>query len=197
MLLARRDTVREVPAERSEQAELAGLPAGIAARLRYGCFLEEDVYAYDPEFFGINAQEAPWVDPEHRLPSEVAWEALEHAGLPVNGLSGPTGMFFGIYQKDYMQRMQRPLEEVNAYAMYTGRPDSCPLALAATRHLHRRRPQRRRHHDHSPGPHRHHPGNPAAPQTGGRPRPRVRGTDRRALHTPGTVARHTATHRLP
>ncbi|MFC8538154.1 SDR family NAD(P)-dependent oxidoreductase [Streptomyces sp. NPDC057249] len=121
LLLARRDTSREVPGERWRQSELAGLPAQVADRLRYGCFLDDDVYAYEPEFFGINAQEAPWVDPEHRLLSEVAWEAIEHAGIPVRRLSGtPTGMFFGIYQKDYMVRVQRPLEEVNAYAMYTG-----------------------------------------------------------------------------
>ncbi|WP_073729995.1 type I polyketide synthase [Streptomyces sp. CB02414] len=121
LLMSRRETVREVPAERWEQAELAGLPAQVAARLRHGCFLDDDVYAYDPEFFGINAQEAPWVDPEHRLLSEVVWEAVEHAGIPAQRLSGtPTGMFFGIYQKDYMLRVQRPLEEVNAYAMYTG-----------------------------------------------------------------------------
>ncbi|MGP2438642.1 SDR family NAD(P)-dependent oxidoreductase [Streptomyces sp. JW3] len=121
LLMARRETVREVPGERWEQAELAGLPAQVADRLRYGCFLDDDVYAYEPEFFGINAQEAPWVDPEHRLLSEVAWEAIEHAGLPAQRLSGTaTGMFFGIYQKDYMLRVQRPLEDVNAYAMYTG-----------------------------------------------------------------------------
>ncbi|MEV3993846.1 type I polyketide synthase [Streptomyces sp. NPDC049837] len=121
LLLARRDTVREVPAERWEQEELAGLPTQVSARLRYGCFLEDDVYAYEPEFFGINAQEAPWVDPEHRLLAEVVWEAVEHAGIPVHRLSGtPTGMFFGLYQRDYMLRVQRPLEEVDAYAMYTG-----------------------------------------------------------------------------
>ncbi|MEV2253492.1 type I polyketide synthase [Streptomyces sp. NPDC050147] len=121
LLMARRETVREVPEERWGKAELAGLPAQVADRLRYGCFLDDDVYAYEPEFFGINPQEAPWVDPEHRLLSEVTWEAIEHAGIPAQRLSGtPTGMFFGIYQKDYMLRVQRPLEEVNAYAMYTG-----------------------------------------------------------------------------
>ncbi|MFJ3583321.1 SDR family NAD(P)-dependent oxidoreductase [Streptomyces sp. NPDC090127] len=121
LLMARRETVREVPAERWGQAELAGLPSKVAARLKYGCFLDDDVYAYEPEFFGINAQEAPWVDPEHRLLAEVVWEAIEHAGIPAQRLSGtPTGMFFGIYQKDYMLRVQRPLEEVDAYAMYTG-----------------------------------------------------------------------------
>ncbi|MFF7454674.1 acyltransferase domain-containing protein [Kitasatospora sp. NPDC008115] len=121
LLAARRDAVREVPRERWEQTELLGLPAEVAARLRYGCFLDDDVYAYEPEFFGINAQEAPWVDPEHRLLAEVVWEAIEHAGIPVGRLAGTsTGMFFGLYQKDYMLRVQRPLEETAAYAMYTG-----------------------------------------------------------------------------
>ncbi|MER7702346.1 type I polyketide synthase [Kitasatospora sp. NPDC097605] len=121
LLAARRDAVREVPPERWEQTELLGLPAEVAARLRYGCFLDDDVYAYEPEFFGINAQEAPWVDPEHRLLAEVVWEAIEHAGIPAGRLAGtPTGMFFGLYQKDYMLRVQRPLAETGAYAMYTG-----------------------------------------------------------------------------
>ncbi|GAA4888268.1 hypothetical protein GCM10023237_01900 [Streptomyces coeruleoprunus] len=48
--------MREVPGDRWNQAELSGLPAQVAARLRYGCFPDEDVYAYEPEFFGINAQ---------------------------------------------------------------------------------------------------------------------------------------------
>lgn len=54
--MTRRETVREVPGDRWNQAELSGLPAQVAARLRYGCFPDEDVYAYEPEFFGINAQ---------------------------------------------------------------------------------------------------------------------------------------------
>src|SRR4051794_14229995 len=53
LLLERRETMREVPGERWEQAELAGLPSLVADRLRYGCFLDDDVYAYEPEFFGI------------------------------------------------------------------------------------------------------------------------------------------------
>ncbi|MER7701560.1 beta-ketoacyl synthase N-terminal-like domain-containing protein [Kitasatospora sp. NPDC097605] len=43
LLAARRDAVREVPSERWEQKELLGLPAEVAARLRYGCFLDDDV----------------------------------------------------------------------------------------------------------------------------------------------------------
>ncbi|MFH8469956.1 beta-ketoacyl synthase N-terminal-like domain-containing protein [Streptomyces sp. NPDC017991] len=67
-----------------------------------------DVYAYEPEFFGINAKDSTWVDPEHRLLSEVVWEAIEHAGIPAQRSSDTPGMFFGICQKDYMLRVQRP-----------------------------------------------------------------------------------------
>ncbi|PAK25259.1 hypothetical protein CJD44_17635 [Streptomyces sp. alain-838] len=54
--MARRDAVRQIPDESWKQAEPAGLPYQVAARLRYGCFLDDDVYAYEPEFCGINTR---------------------------------------------------------------------------------------------------------------------------------------------
>ncbi|TXJ79206.1 SDR family NAD(P)-dependent oxidoreductase [Streptomyces lavendulae] len=118
LLAGGRDVVREVPEDRWSQDEVLGLPADVAARLRWGAFLDEDVYAYDPAFFGINAHEAAWVDPHHRLLCETFWEAAEHAGVPPRSLSGkPVGTYFGVYNKEYLLRAQRPLEEIDAYAM--------------------------------------------------------------------------------
>ncbi|MYR01726.1 MULTISPECIES: type I polyketide synthase [unclassified Streptomyces] len=118
LLTGGRDVVREVPEERWSQEEVFGLPADVAARLKWGAFLDEDVYAYDPAFFGINAHEAAWVDPHHRLLCETFWEAAEHAGVPPRSLSGkPVGTYFGVYNKEYLLRAQRPLEEIDAYAM--------------------------------------------------------------------------------
>lgn len=118
LLAGGRDVVREVPEERWSQEEVFGLPSDVAARLKWGAFLDEDVYAYDPAFFGINAHEAAWVDPHHRLLCETFWEAAEHAGVPPKSLSGkPVGTYFGVYNKEYLLRAQRPLEEIDAYAM--------------------------------------------------------------------------------
>ncbi|WP_206506253.1 type I polyketide synthase [Streptomyces chrestomyceticus] len=119
LLYAGRETVAEVPADRWTQEDLAVLPQPVADRMRWGCFLDGDVYAYEPEFFGVNAQEAAWVDPQQRLLWEVSWEALEHAGIPPLSLAGSrTGLFFGLYSRDYLLRSQRPLADSEPYALY-------------------------------------------------------------------------------
>ncbi|MFB2772730.1 beta-ketoacyl synthase N-terminal-like domain-containing protein [Pelatocladus sp. BLCC-F211] len=82
---------------------------------RWGGFLEQ-VSQFDANFFGISPREAERMDPQHRLVMEVAWEALENAGLLPGTLAGTqTGVFIGIGNYDYGLLLRKNLSRANAY----------------------------------------------------------------------------------
>ncbi|MFD5554673.1 type I polyketide synthase [Streptomyces sp. NPDC127068] len=109
-LLSGVEAVGRVPADRWD-----GYTVGDRARERvlasttpYGSFLDQDVYSFDPDFFGIAPREARLMDPQQRLALEVTWEALERAGVAPPDLEGSdTGVFMGVGSDDY----GRPLLE--------------------------------------------------------------------------------------
>jgi phthiocerol/phenolphthiocerol synthesis type-I polyketide synthase D len=57
---------------------------------------------FDAEFFGISPREAVAMDPQHRLLLEVAWEALENAGVTPEAIRNTqTGIYIGLTTSDY------------------------------------------------------------------------------------------------
>lgn len=94
----------------------------------FGGFLE-DIAAFDAYFFGISPREAARIDPQHRLLLEVAYEAFEDAGLPVEKLAGSnTGVFSSLYISQLMH-MQHMDSEMDALYLPTGNA----ISIAANR----------------------------------------------------------------
>jgi acyl transferase domain-containing protein/thioesterase domain-containing protein/acyl carrier protein len=97
------DAIREVPEGRWDafhdgSPEVADL---LAKTTKLGGFIE-DIAGFDAQFFGITPREASVMDPQQRFVLEVAWEALENAGIAPATLRGSrTGVFVGVSAPEY------------------------------------------------------------------------------------------------
>ncbi|MEU0876314.1 SDR family NAD(P)-dependent oxidoreductase [Nocardia brasiliensis] len=108
-----RSTVGPVPAGRWDAAGLGAIHApDDAMRAGRGCFLDGDVWAWDPPALSVAPAEQRWVDPQFRVLMEVAWEAVEHAGIPIDRIRGTrAGVYMGTYAPDNLFREARPVED--------------------------------------------------------------------------------------
>lgn len=71
-------------------------------------FLKQDPYVFDAAFFNITAAEAMALDPKQRIALEVAVEALENSGLPLQKVAGTqTSCFMGSAMSDYREAVGR------------------------------------------------------------------------------------------
>jgi phthiocerol/phenolphthiocerol synthesis type-I polyketide synthase C len=130
LLTEGRDAVTTVPADRWKAEDFFDADASVPGRgtTRWGGFIS-GADMFDPGFFGISPHEAARVDPQQRLLAEVAWEALEDAGISAEGLSGSaTGVFVGIATSDYGHLQFQDLNRIDAY---TGTGNA--LSIAANR----------------------------------------------------------------
>ena len=112
-----RDAIVEVPADRWDREAYFDARAEAPGKMytRHGGFVG-DVDRFDPAFFGIAPNEAVSMDPQHRLLLEVAWEALEHAGLSPASLAGSeTGVYIGLSNSDYNRLLGADQSAIDAY----------------------------------------------------------------------------------
>ncbi|ELS56139.1 putative Polyketide synthase [Streptomyces viridochromogenes Tue57] len=118
LLTAGRNTVGEMPPDRWEEYRDFGprFDAALRTAIRSGSFLDDDIAGFDAEFFGISPREAELMDPQQRLMLEVAWQALEHAGIPPHTLAGTdTGVFAGVCTYDYGAGRLEDLPNIDAW----------------------------------------------------------------------------------
>ncbi|KAF2966748.1 hypothetical protein GQX73_g6838 [Xylaria multiplex] len=85
-----------------------------------GYFLQQDIARFDAGFFGLPKHDVDAMDPQQRIILEVAYEALERAGLPLEKLAGTrTGVFIGHLTSDYRDMICRDPDNAPAYT-FTG-----------------------------------------------------------------------------
>ncbi len=117
------DTIAEVPPDRWDADAFYDPDPSASGRMttKWGGFVP-GVDGFDADFFGITPREAVAMDPQHRMLLEVAWEALEHAGIPPDSLSGTrTAVMMGLSSWDYTIVNIERRADIDAY-LSTGTP---------------------------------------------------------------------------
>ena len=112
------DAITEVPPERWDIDAWYDPDPAASGKMntRWGGFLR-GLEQFDPAFFQISPREAPSIDPQERLLLETAWEALEHAGILPQQISGSdTGVYMGLCGNEYQIRALADAEQIDAYS---------------------------------------------------------------------------------
>jgi len=123
LLCEQREAIGEYPGGRFPEMdalyqEASGRNEKIPTHL--GGFLP-DVDRFDAPFFELAPREAMYLDPQHRLLLEVAWEALEDAGQVKQVMHGTkTGVFVGVWADDFTNYLRAAVPDLEFYALSGG-----------------------------------------------------------------------------
>jgi phthiocerol/phenolphthiocerol synthesis type-I polyketide synthase D len=112
------DAISEIPSERWDADAFYDPDPLAPGRMssKWGGFLS-DVAGFDADFFGISPREAEAMDPQQRVMLEVAWEALEHAGIAPDRMAGTrAGVMMGVYYTEYQGISAANPDRIDAYS---------------------------------------------------------------------------------
>lgn len=104
LLIENKDAIIEIPTDRWDLDAYYDANKNAPGKMyvKKGGFLQTPIDEFDAEFFHISRREAEDMDPQQRLALEMAWQALENAGIDPNDVKeSPTGVYMGLCFNDY------------------------------------------------------------------------------------------------
>jgi acyl transferase domain-containing protein/NADPH:quinone reductase-like Zn-dependent oxidoreductase/acyl carrier protein len=101
-VVGKQDGVVEIPADRWDYRRFYDRDKRAPGRMhtKRAAFMTIDPWEFDRGFFGISAREATSMDPQQRLILEVAWEALDDAGMAAAAAGAAVGVYVGAFAMD-------------------------------------------------------------------------------------------------
>ncbi len=120
LLCSGREIIGRVPESRVHfWRTLRQWPEGhpVRSAMELGGYLD-DVDKVDWRSLRISPRDAASMDPQHRLMLEVAWEALDDAGVALNEIEGTNaGVFVGIFSNDYLRMQADHPRKIDGYTL--------------------------------------------------------------------------------
>lgn len=106
LLIEQRCSVSRIPEERFAQAWYRNDRRGEPGKAyTFAAGVIDDIWGFDPGVFAITPREARQMDPQQRLILQLAWEALEDAGIPPSTLARRNiGVYIGASSMDNSHR---------------------------------------------------------------------------------------------
>ncbi len=122
MMLNETDTIGDVPANRWDSKKYYSNNDARPGKIRaaQGGFLTENALEFDSMFFDMSPRESESLDPQQRMLMEVAYEALENAGIPLGTAKGSsTGVFVGGFMLDNLVTQTSPKNQyhINSHSI--------------------------------------------------------------------------------
>lgn len=119
LLTARECSVTRVPEERFAQSWYFNPRRGEPGKAyTFAAGVIDDIWGFDPGVFSITPREARQMDPQQRLVLQLAWEALEDAGVPPSSLARRNiGVYMGASSMDHSNRQYFDPAGTDSYLM--------------------------------------------------------------------------------